>query len=399
MAHSISLRFYLNESKTKGNELKIYGRLIVDRKKSEFATNYYIEENKWDDAKGRAKKNSAINDELTELEAEINRIRRKLLDDKKPLTAKAIIDILKGEKQETRCLLEFLDEHIDEIHRMGEHSNNTENHYKSSRNIYKKYVSEKLRKKDIPLTSIDYEFLKHFDEWMLTEYTDKLGQNVKRNTVNKHHSRLRTILHKAIRENIITVNPYSKFKLKNTPTRRSFLTIDEVNAIKALDFSNNKSMDRVRDIFLFSCFTSLRYSDAILLRMNDIITTEDNRRLISIQMEKTKESLYVPLIPSAQAIIDKYEDDAARKVQGYVLPRYTNQKLNAYLKLIGTMAKTSQELTHHVARHTFATAALNQGMPMEVVQKILGHNNIRTTQIYAKMQISTLEREMDKFNL
>ena len=74
MAHSISLRFYLNTSKTRGNEFKIYGRLIVDRKKSEFATNYYIEENKWDDAKGRAKKSSTINDELTELEAEINSI-------------------------------------------------------------------------------------------------------------------------------------------------------------------------------------------------------------------------------------------------------------------------------------------------------------------------------------
>jgi hypothetical protein len=75
MAHSFSLRFYLNENKTKGNEFMIYGRLIIDRKKSEFATNYYIEENKWDDAKGRAKKNSIINDELTELEAEIMPIK------------------------------------------------------------------------------------------------------------------------------------------------------------------------------------------------------------------------------------------------------------------------------------------------------------------------------------
>jgi integrase/recombinase XerD len=399
MAQSFSLRFYLNVNKTKGNEFKIYGRLIVDRKKSEFATNYFIEESKWDNAKGRAIRNSTINDELAELEAEINRIRRKLLDDDKPVTSKAIIDLLKGVKQETRSLLEFVNEHIEQIHRMGEHSRNTENHYKSSCNVYRRFITEKLRKKDVPLLSVDYDFLKQFDEWIMTEYTDKLGQNIRRNTVNKHHSRLRTILHKAIRENVITINPYSKFTLRNTPTRRSFLTVEEVNAIKALDFTNKKSLDRVRDIFLFSCFTSLRYSDAILLRMNDIIITEDKRQLISIQMEKTKESLYVPLIPSAQAIIDKYADDAARTVQGYVLPRYTNQKLNAYLKLIGTMAKTSQELTHHVARHTFATAALNQGMPMEVVQKILGHNNIRTTQIYAKMQISTLEREMDKFNL
>jgi len=366
----------LNENKTKGNEFKIYGRLIIDRKKSEFATSFFIEETKWDNAQGRAIRNSTINDELAALEAEINRIRRKLLDDDKPITSKAIIDILKGVKQETRTLLGFIYEHIDQLHRMGEHSINTVNHYKSSCNIYSRFINEKLNKKDVPLHSIDYDFLKQFDEWITTEYKDKLGQSIRRNTINRHHSRLRTILFKAMRESIILINPYNKFTLKNTPTRRSFLTVEEVKAIKALDLSDNKSLDRVRDVFLFTCYTSLRYSDAILLKMSDIITTDDYKRLISIQMEKTKESLYVPLIPSAQAIIDKYADDPARKVQGYVLPRYSNQKLNAYLKVLGTMANTSQELTHHVARHTFATAALNQGMPIEVVQKILRHNSI-----------------------
>lgn len=397
MSSSFSIKFYLNRNKGKGEQFKIYGRLIHDRKKCEFATNYYIEETKWDDARGRAKRNQVINDELSDLEARINRIRRKLLDDEKPVSSRIIIEILKGDRKEKRSLLEYINEHIEEIIRKKEHAENTRNHYKSSRNIYAKFIKENLKRSDVTIHSIDYNFLKKFDDWMLSEYTDKMGHSVKRNTVNKHHSRLRTLLHKAVREGYIQSNPYQLFSLKNTPTNRSFLTIEEVNSIKALDFRNNNSLDRVRDFFMFSCYTSLRYSDAVKLRLKDIIETEEGKKLISIKMEKTKESVYVPVIPAAQAIIDKYEEDPARVVEGFVLPRYSNQKLNSYLKLIATMAGINKEMTHHVARHTFATIALNKGMPLEVVQKILGHCNIRTTQIYAKMQTSTLEKEMEKF--
>lgn len=398
MSGSFSIKFYLNKKKEKGEQFKIYGRLIHDRKKCEFATNYYIEENKWDEGRGRAKRNQVINDELSDLEAKINRIRRKLLDDEKPVSSRIIIEVLKGERKEKRSLLEYINEHIEEISRKKEHAENTRNHYKSSRNIYAKFIKEKLKRSDVTIHSIDYNFLNKFDSWMLSEYTDKLGRPVKRNTVNKHHSRLRTLLHKAVREGFIQNNPYQLFSLKNTPTNRSFLTIEEVNHIKALDFSNNLALDRVRDFFLFSCYTSLRYSDAVRLRLKDIIETEEGRKLISIKMEKTKESVYVPIIPAAQNIIDKYENDPAREVEGFILPRYSNQKLNSYLKLIATMAGINKEMTHHVARHTFATIALNKGMPLEVVQKILGHCNIRTTQIYAKMQTSTLEKEMEKLD-
>ena len=104
---------------------------------------------------------------------------------------------------------------------------------------------------------------------MISDYTDKQGNNVKRNTVNKHHSRLRTILHKATKDEIISINPYSKFNLKYDPTTRSFLTKDEINRIKEINFTNNLTLDRVRDFFLFSCYTSLRYSDAFNLKLNN----------------------------------------------------------------------------------------------------------------------------------
>jgi len=400
MADSFSLRFYLNKEKTRGNnEYKIYGRLIIDRKKSEFATSYFSEEKTWDVQKGRAKKNMVINDELAVFEAEINRIRRKLLDEGKPVSSKVVVEYLKGDRKEKRFLLEYMEEHMQKIISKGEHAENTCNHYKSSYNIYAQFLNKQLKAQDYPISSIDYYFLEKFDTYMISDYTDKQGNNVKRNTVNKHHSRLRTILHKATKDEIISINPYSKFNLKYDPTTRSFLTKDEINRIKEINFTNNLTLDRVRDFFLFSCYTSLRYSDAFNLKLNNIVQTSAGKKMISKIMDKTGEDVFIPIIEETQKLIDKYNDDSARVLEGYILPRYSNQKLNGYLKHIGTMAAVNKELTHHVARHTFATVALNNGIPIEVVQKLLGHTQIRTTQIYAKLQVSTLEREMEKFNI
>jgi len=373
--------------------------LIIDRKKSEFATNYYITENGWDIPRGRAKKNMAINDELAVFEAEINRIRRKLLDDSKPVSAKVVTQILKGDRKEKRYLLEYMEEHMKSMKLKGQHAENTCNHYQSSYNIYEQFISYHLKNQDYPINQINYEFLEQFETYMLSVYTDKRGEKVKRNTVNKHHSRLRTMLHKAVREEIISKNPYEKFPLSYEPTSRTFLTKEEVHRIKELDFANNPTLDRVRDFFLFSSYTSLRFSDAINLRLINIVSTADGKKMIAKNMEKTKEDVYIPVLKEVQNLIDKYNDDTARVTEGFILPRYTNQKINSYLKMIGTMAGISKELTHHVARHTFATIALNSGMPLEVVQKLLGHTQIRTTQIYAKLQYATLEQEMEKFDL
>lgn len=400
MADSFSLKFYLNKNKCRGkDEYKIYGRLIIDRRKSEFATNYFIEEKAWDIPKGRAKKNMAINDELAVFEAEVNRIRRKLLDENKPVSANIITQILKGDRKEKRFLLEYMEEHMQNMKLKGEHAENTCNHYQSSYNIFEKFLIDHYGRQDYLLNQIDYEFIDQFDTYMLSVYKDKLGNGVKRNTVNKHHSRLRTMLLKAVREEIIQKNPYANFPLRHEPTTRTFLTKDEVKRIKELDFSNNPTLDRVRDFFLFSCYTSLRFSDAITLRTTNIVNTTDGKKMIAKNMEKTKEGVYIPVLKEAQYLIDKYSDDPARVTKGYILPRYSNQKINSYLKMIGTMAGINKELTHHVARHTFATIALNSNMPIEVIQKLLGHTQMRTTQIYAKLQYSTLEKEMEKFDL
>ena len=104
----------------------------------------------------------------------------------------------------------------------------------------------------------------------------------------------------------------------------------------------------------------------------------------------------IPLISEAQTIIEKYTEHPDREVLNFVLPRISNQKVNAYLKTLSDLVGIKKTITHHVARHTFATQALNRGIPIEVVQKLMGHTDIQTTQIYAKMLTSTIVKEMEK---
>ena len=252
--------------------------------------------------------------------------------------------------------------------------------------------------KNILISEIDFPFIEEYDHFMIVNYTDNYGKSIVRNTINKHHTRLRTILHNAVKEDLIVKNPYINFPLKNNKTHREYLTIEEINEIKDNDLGGNKSLQHVRDFFLFSVFTGLRYNDAYNLKMDNIKTDSNGNKIIQIIMEKTDDKINIPLLDEAHVIIKRYENDPAREVFGYVLPRYSNQKLNAYLKAITEICGIQKNITHHVGRHSFATLALNKNIPIEVVQKLLGHSDIKTTQIYAKMMTQTIVTEMQKMN-
>lgn len=130
--------------------------------------------------------------------------------------------------------------------------------------------------------------------------------------------------------------------------------------------------------------------------MNDIIVDENGISIISIQMGKTNDYVQIPLIKEAIEIIEEYNSHPDREVLNFVLPRIKNQKNNFHLKTIGNTIGIHKTITHHVARHTFAARALNRGIPIEVVQKLIGHTDLKTTQIYAKLLTSTIVKEMEK---
>jgi site-specific recombinase XerD len=161
-------------------------------------------------------------------------------------------------------------------------------------------------------------------------------------------------------------------------------------------------INQVKDIFLFSCFTGLAYSDVKKMSYENIATGIDGEKWLFINRTKTDTASRVPLLPTALDILDKYKDHPQCINKQKLLPVLSNQKMNAYLKEIADLCEINKELTFHIARHTFATTVtLNNDVPIESVSKMLGHKNIRTTQHYAKLLDKKVSNDMqtlrDKF--
>jgi len=399
-----SFKYYLkdfnpNKPDEKDTKYKIYGRLIINRKKAEFYTNFSILLKDWDPDKNLPKNNSVIKEDLLDYEQKILNIRRNFIaKDIKP-TASQIIKAFKNNENadDSTKIIPFFKKCIKDLKEESQLTRGTILHYSGTCKSVESFC-ETIKKTNIGLDEIDYSFIKKYDTYLVNNYKNEDEKPIVRNTVNKYHSRFRTILNIAIKENLIKSNPYRSFPLVNTKSNRSFLSPDELKKFEEADLAGNLSLERVRDIFLFSCNTGLRFSDAMKLKMADIKKNQDNKSYIEILSTKTKELVLLPLTKTAVDLIAKYEDSNDRIVQNFVLPQISNQKFNTYIKIIANIAGIEKNITHHVARHTFATIALNKGIPIEVVQKLLSHTDIKTTQIFAKLLTETMFKEMEKMD-
>ena len=145
----------------------------------------------------------------------------------------------------------------------------------------------------------------------------------------------------------------------------------------------NTKLDRVRDLFIFSAYTGLAFCDTQAFDFEKMTVKEGDMTFIDGSRIKTDTKFFTPILFPAMEVLKKYD---------YQLPKITNQKANDYLHLIQNLLGIKKPLTFHVARHSFATLALAHDIPIENVARMLGHEDIRTTQIYAKVLRTTIER-------
>jgi len=221
------------------------------------------------------------------------------------------------------------------------------------------------------------------------------GIGNKTNTVTKSFSRMRTFLNLAVKNGIIEKCPFEIYKIKYAQSHREHLSLEELAELEKLllDHSLNKKLQNVTTWFLFSCYTGLRFSDLQSLTYNNV-----KEKHIELFMHKTKEHIIIPLIEKAKNLLP------AKYLQKNFLPEETvfkimsNQKCNDYLKLAMIAAGISKPISFHCSRHTFATVSITIGIPVEVVSKLLGHSDLKTTQIYAKIVDKKKFEEMEKWN-
>lgn len=259
---------------------------------------------------------------------------------------------------------------------------NSAKYSKETIRTYKSQISKLKRfNSEIDIKDINLRFLESY-------LNHQLQNGYAKNTAYKSTAFIKIIINQAIKENLIKENPFKYFKIKYQDGTRPFLTKNEVEKIHIF-FSNteNKKLKNVARYFLFSCYTGLRYSDVKELSKENIINNT-----IYIKVHKTNENLSIPLNKKAISYIPEENKSL------YLFSVLSNQKTNEYLKIIASECDIKKVLSFHVARHTFATLAIGLDIPIEVISKILGHRDIKTTQIYSKIVEDVKRKHLNKFD-
>ncbi len=329
------------------------------------------------------------------LNKQISDLRSKVIDWLESRTKKEEIisaDLLKehllGKSTSTQTLLEMIQYYIDNSkNRLSE---GTIKQYESIRRKINKFLIEELLTPDYPLDKLNYRFLNDYKVYLEKKCTNSP------NTIDRDIKRLKAVIHFALKLEILKEDPFISYKSSTVPTHRSTLNMDEINKIESL-VTSNSTIQLVKDAFLFMCYTGLSYSDLRNLSQSDLHTSMVGKRLIKISRNKTNEYSMVPLMNKAEALISKYKDYPTVQLTGNIIPTLSNQKMNQYLKLIMELTSINKTVTCHVARHSFATNSLEYSIPIETVSKMLGHTNLKTTQIYAKITETKLLNDFALF--
>ena len=224
----------------------------------------------------------------------------------------------------------------------------------------------------------------------ILEYHQWLQKDGKRKdtTLKSYHKRLHRYVIKAFEYGYIDRDPYKIVKIPTGQYKeRCPLSESEINLLRSLRLPNKE--EKARDLFIFSCFTGLSYCDAQAFDFKTMTEKKGDLYYIIGERIKTGTNFYTPILGPAMEILEKYN---------YRLPRMSNQKLNDYLHLVESRARLNKKLTSHLARHTFATWVLSHDVPVEDLARMLGHKDVRTTQHYAKILPTTIQRHAENLN-
>ena len=337
---------------------------------------------------GRSATAQEINGLIDNTKSVLNRIYHQELDRMQSVNAEKIKNIFLGINTKQQTVLELFNKHNADVKSLIGISKSEATYQKYE--VTKKHLTTFLRKKysvsDIHLTEINHMFIQDFETFLMVDC------KCQANTTAKFMQFFKRIIIIAKNNGWITQDPFANYKIRLNKVDRGYLTKEELESIFRKKISIPR-LEHVRDIFLFSCFTGLAYIDVYNLKETNIRTSFDGKLWIMTKRQKTDVNSNIPLLDVPKKILDKYK---GKLPEGKLLPLVSNQKMNAYLKEIADLCGINKCLTFHLARHTFATTiTLSQGVPIETVSKMLGHTNIKTTQIYARITDNKIGLDMD----
>ncbi|MFD0931284.1 site-specific integrase [Psychroflexus salinarum] len=384
----------------KRGELPIMCRITIEKSRKEFSTGIMVQPEWWNNKSQevtQAVSNSnVINSRLNQIRQKLDKIHLLLEVEAKDYAVGDIINVFKGEKTKKEyTLLGVVKEHNNYYEKLvgKELKKVSWQKFENTCEHLKKYVWWKYKQQDIKIEGLKFPFITDF------EYYLKVVESMQQSTINKTTQRFKKMINFAVAREYIQSNPFMLHKPKSVRKEIIYLTSVELEDLENKDL-NLARLEEIRDCFVFCCYTGLAFKEMNNLTADNLQTTSTGDLVIQIIRQKTGRTVYIPLLPKAKKIIEKYNSGSSNTFSGKLLPSKTNAHFNAYLKEIAVVCKIKKRLTHHIARKTFATTVLLlNDVPIEIVSKLLGHSRIGITQAhYGEILNKKVDQEISRIS-
>jgi integrase len=397
----IKIVYFLRPAKKKVNgEIPIYVKVELETGNFTLSTGKTVQNQVWEQTHHLRVQVRNAKDKVTKEALEIlsNKIQitfSKLEREQLKVTPEELKAVLQGKSLQTAStilkIIDFHNEYFEKLVKINERAPASLQKYKRVGDIVRDFNKKYYGKADYEVEKIGTAYLYNLENYMKFEAEYNGIKGIKNNSIVKYFKNLKTICNHAIRFELIQKNPINKYSGKIKTVEAVFLTAGELESIEAHAFKIER-LERVKDIFLFCCYSGYAPVDVMKLTRANLIKDGNGQLWIKTNRQKTGTRANVPLLPQALKIANKY-----LLTQDTLLPKISNQKMNAYLKEIADIVGLDKKLTWYVARHTFATTVtLGNGIKIENVSAMLGHTTIRQTQHYAKVLDTSVMQDMQK---
>lgn len=393
---TFAILFYINRTKIRKDGMcQLLCNISVDAESQQVGTKVSVNPTLWDSTQGRAAGRSQnalqVNKSIDQLTERIKKHHKEIKESLGFVTAELVKNALKGVAQKPLTLMKLFKEHNDEFEKRIGVDRKKEAHaqYVVSYNHLLAFLRKKYETDDVTLRSLNLHFYESYDLFLRTD------RGLQQKTVHQHLYTLKKITKRAFNQETLRRDPYMKLFPELPPLKSRHLKLEDLEKLMQCKL-DRPNLRRARDLFVFSTFTGLCHADLTRLSDEHIEQAEDGSLWIHIKRQKTGTDSNVRLLEIPLKIMEKYRPEKTDKHIFHVYGRgYMGKLLKEIAKICGI-----GHISFHKARHNFGThITLSQGVPIETVSRMMGHKNITTTQIYAKVTDKKVDEDMKRLRL
>lgn len=392
---TFKLLFYLKKNELKKNvNAPIMARITIDGIAKTLGTKLEINPNNWDLKHGRVQGKSVIalniNQKLDNIRGRIDKIYEDMQKREGFAKAQKVKLSFLGVGVMDDAILKVFNDQNTEFKKLvdkGERSQNTYNKYITVYNHLSTFIKERYHRDDMAFRELTCDFIRELDFYLRYDLQSS------HNTIWVYTMPVLSLVELAIKKGLIRDNPFEDYEISMEETDRGYILKEDVEKLMKC-VPPHPRYELVKDLFIFSCFTGLAYADIKKLTRNNIQSFFDGHQWIISRRKKSEIASNVRLMEIPKRIIEKYIGTTRNE---FIFAVPTNVTCNNHITKLIEQAEinTEQKVTFHTARHTFGTMFLTEGVPLESLSKMMGHKNISTTQIYAKITSQKISKDMD----